>query len=155
MKKLIFCFALFSLVAFFFSCTSTRKESLDTNVRDTGNVDTIVRGTGNVLGSVTATSSVSEDRRTGETTGDTLKYGYIVSGNGKDNSQVERLAANSLTNATEKAYANALYEIIAQAKKMGGNALNEVVSSNKRSFDLSRNTETVTVTITAEVIGNK
>ena len=142
MKKNKFCSVLILPVIVLFSCVSSVKIS----------TDTIVRGTGVVIGTVTASASVSENRETGETTGDTLKYGYLITWNEKDNSQVNRLASHALTNATETAYANALYEIIQQAKAMGGNALNEVASVNKRNYDLSAETETVTVTITAQVI---
>jgi len=141
--KFKFYFTLILLAMVFFSCASTGKTS----------TDTIIRSTGNVLGTVTATASISENRKTGKTTGDTLKYGYVT--NEKEKSQVKRLAANSLTNATETAYANAMYEIIQQAKNMGGNALNEVVSVNKKNYDLFTENETVTVTITAQVIKTK
>ena len=146
MKKLKFYLALIPLLLIFFSCASGGKAV----------VDTIPRGTGKTVGTAAATASVTEDRKTGKSIdGDTLKYGYIVTGDRKDNSQVKRLAANSITNATDKAYASALYEIIQQARKMGGNALNEVVSTNNRTFDKFKDTETVTVTITAEVIVKK
>ena len=125
----------------FFSCSSSQNS----------NTFTIVRGTGDVLGSVTATASVNEHRRTGETSGDTQKYGFLLNQNEK-NTQVQRLAANSLTDATKTAYANAMYEIIQQARKMGGNALNEVTFSAKKDFDMETQIETVTVTIIAEVI---
>ena len=137
MKK--FFFALIPLAFLLFSCASAPITT-----------DTIARGAGRALGTVSASASVSENRESGKITGDTLKYGYLVTGDGRD-SQAKRLATNSLTSAAETAYANALYEIIQQAKKMGGNALNEVVSVNKRSFDLYAGTETVTVTVTAEV----
>ena len=145
MKKIKFYFALVLLIMVFFSCASTGKTS----------TDTIIRGTGSVLGTATATASIIENRKTGKTTGDTRQYGYVVTNNNRSQSQVKRLAANSLTNATDTAYANAMYEIIQQARNIGGNALNEVVASNKRSFDISTNDETVTVTITAEVVKTK
>ena len=138
----------FSLLTFcagvFFSCSSSQNS----------NTTTIVRATGTVLGTAVATASVDEHRRTGKTMGDTQKYGFLVTENEKT-SQVQRLAANSLTDATKKAYANAMYEIIQQARKMGGNALNEVKSTANKDFDLETQIETVTVTITAEVIKTK
>jgi len=143
MKKIKFYCALILLVLVFFSCASTGKTS----------TDTIIRSSGNVLGTVTATASISENRKTGKTTGDTLKYGYITNENEK--SQVKRLAASSLTTATDTAYANALYDVIQQAKNMGGNALNEVIALNKKNYDIYTETETVTVTITAQVIKTK
>ena len=142
MKRINFYPALIPLLLVFFSCASGGSAV----------VDTIPRGTGKTVGTATATASATEDRSTGKPIGDALKYGYIITGNKIDKSQVKRLSANSLTNATEKAYANAMYEIIQQARKMGGNALNEVVSKNTRTFDRAKNTETVTVVITAEVI---
>lgn len=142
MKKIKFYFVLIPIVTFLFSCASAGK------VLDY----TIVRGTGPVLGTASATASVSANRKTGKMTGDTMNYGYIINENENKNSQVKRLAKNSLTNATDTAYANALYDIIQQAKMKGGDALNEVVSTAKRSFDLNTDTETVTVTITANIV---
>ena len=126
----------------FFSCASAPM----------GITDTMVIGSGSELGTASATASVGEHRRTGETTGNSMKYGFIVTADNNKSSHVKKLAANSLTNATETAYANALYEIIQQAKMAGGNALKEVVSRIDRRFDLNTNIETVTVTIRATII---
>ena len=145
MKKLNFSIILIPLVTVLFSCASLGN----------GNFNTIVRGSGSVLGTVTASASVTENRKTGKVTGDSMKYGYIIARDGNENKQLKKLAANSLTNATDTAYANALYEVIQQAKKKGGNALNEVISTNKRSFDKNSDDETVTVTITAQIIKTK
>lgn len=140
MKTLKF-YVLFLTALAFISC-ATAKNS---------NIATITRSTGTVLGTASATAFVGENRKTGETSGDTKKYGYIVSENEKS-SQVERLAANSLTKATDIAYANALYEVIQQAREAGGNALNEVISTVNREFDFKINAEIVTVTITATIV---
>ena len=145
MKKLIFFLSIF--LFFMVSVLGIYAQNRTT--------DTIVSGTGQVLGTVTATTSVTEHRKTGETTGDTKMYGFVVTGRGRSDRQVRRLAANSLTNATNIAYANALYDVIQQIKKMGGNALNELAAANNRSFDLNTNTETVTVTITAQAVKTK
>jgi len=146
MKKLKYSIILIPLVTVLFSCASTAGN---------GAIESIFRGTGSVLGTVTASASVTENRKTGKVTGDAKKYGYIITKGSDDNKQLKRLAANSLTNATDTAYANALYEIIQQAKKKGGDALNEVVSTNKRNFDQASNNETVTVTITATIVKTK
>ena len=140
MKTLKYCF-LFLTALVFLSCATSNNS----------NVVTIVRSTGTELGTAAASAFVGENRKTGKTSGDTKKYGYIVSGNEKS-SQVKRLAANSLTEATDIAYANALYEVIQQARAAGGNALNEVVSTVNREFDFNINAEIVTVTITATIV---
>jgi len=144
MKKIKYCLLLSALVLIFFSCVS--KEQAVT--------DFFPRGMGDVLGSVSATATISKVRKTGETTGDTMQYGYLANESGRT-TQAERLAASSLTDATEKAYAIALYDIIQQARAMGGNALNDVVSTNRRSYNLNTDTETVIVTITAHVVKTK
>lgn len=136
-----FYFAIIPLAFLLFSCASSGKSA----------VESIPRGSGAVLGEVSAVASVSENRKTGKTSGDTQRYGQLTNQRG-NSSQVKRLSADSLTSAAEIAYANALYEIIQKARAMGGDALNEVASSNRRSYDPQTDDETVTVTITAQVI---
>ena len=132
---------MFTLVLIFYSCVTTEQAV----------TDSMAKGIGEVIGSVKATATITQVRKTGVTTGDTMQYGYLTNERGST-TQVQRLSASSLTNATDKAYAIALYDIIQQARAMGGNALNDVVSTNRRNYDLNTDTETVTVTITAHVI---
>jgi len=127
-------------------------------------IDTIKRGTGQQLGTVYANAAVFEDRTTGIVSGDTLKYGYIegVGGAyaagrtaGKPAVLWKLRPSASLKvpgTALEKALANALYDIIQQARKNGGNAVTDVLTNIDRSYDPQTRIETVKVSVSAEVI---
>ena len=124
-----------------------------------GDVEVIQRGTGTQLGTVYATATVTEDRGKGIISGDTGKYGLV------ENIPVSRVTTGKKpaksrakqkyevpADAAEKAYANAVYEIIQQVKAKGGNAVTEVISEVIRNYDPETRIETVRVSVSAEAI---
>ncbi|MCL2761934.1 MAG: hypothetical protein FWD36_01845 [Treponema sp.] len=123
----------------------------------------IKRGTGVNLGSVHATATVLENRVTGETTGDTGNYGYIdkVSNAFADslntgaykNDANKSNAKNQIPNgAANKAYANAVYDIIQQIHAKGGDGLTNVLVDLERNYDPDTRTDAATVSISAHAI---
>jgi hypothetical protein len=121
-------------------------------------VEVMRRGAGKELGTVVATAAVTEDRGTGEITGDTKKYGFI------ENIPVSRVTTGKKppkqakedysipTNAAEIAYTNAVYEIIQQAKKMGATGVTNVISDVKRNYDPDTKIEKVQVRVAADAV---
>jgi uncharacterized protein YbjQ (UPF0145 family) len=116
------------------------------------NTEYITRGTGAKLGTVFASASVTENRTTGEITGDTKKYGYIEGTINKNDSRTGKMIKAAVSPAMETAQANAIYEIIKQIRNIGGNAITNVVSKTHREYDPITGIETVTVTITADAV---
>ena len=124
-----------------------------------GDVEVIRRGAGTQLGTVYATAAVTEDREKGMISGDTGKYGLV------ENIPVSRVTTGKKpaksrakqkyevpADAAEKAYANAVYEIIQQVKAKGGNAVTEVISEVIRNYDPETHIETIQVSVSAEAI---
>ena len=123
-----------------------------------GNGEIITRSAGTVLGTVSATAAVSENRTNGTISGDTGKYGFIdnmpqsrIIGQ-KNNSRELQNRLSGLSEASDKAIANAVYEIIQQVKAKGGNAVNNVATDLKRNYDPETKIETVTVSIAADAV---
>ena len=126
----------------------------------TANVNNIIihRGTGDFLGTVHATAVVSENRADGKTSGDTGNYGYIDNmsdalatglNTGAYSSKSQKPGPNGAAN---KAYANAVYDIIQQIYAKGGDGITNVLSDVKRQYDPKTRTDTATVSITADAI---
>ena len=116
------------------------------------NTDTILRSDGARLGTVSASANITENRATGEITGDTMKYGYINDTAKKSNSRAREMIDTATSPIMEKALANAIYEIIRQVKEKGGNAVTDVISTTERNYDPETRIETVKVTVTAAAI---
>ena len=122
-------------------------------------VEVIQRGAGTQLGTVYATAAVTEDRETGIISGDTGKYGLVenipvsrVTTGKKPEKSRKKQKYEVPVDAAEKAYANAVYEIIQQVKAKGGNAVTEVISEVIRNYDPETRIETVQVSVSAEAI---
>jgi len=122
------------------------------------NVEVIRRGAGTHLGTVFATAAVTEDRENGTFSGDTGKYGLVENipisrvTTGKKPKKQETPKYEIPTDAAERAYANAVYEIIQQVKAKGGNAVTEVISKVDRNYDPETHIEVVQVSVSAEAI---
>ena len=129
-------FTVFLLILAYGSCSSSPAESPNAIRHDTGTE----------LGTVTVTVTVSEDRNTGEITGDTMNYGTID----KMSNALSRELNNSII--AEKAYGIAVYDIIQQVRGKGGSAVANVISNVDRKYDPETRIETVTVIITADAV---
>jgi len=122
------------------------------------NVEVIRRGAGTELGTVYATAAVTEDKEKGTFSGDTGKYGLVENisvsqvTTGKKPPKSEAQKYEVPANAADRAYANAVYEIIQQVKAKGGNAVTEVISEVKRHYDPETRIEIVEVRVSAEAI---
>ena len=124
-----------------------------------GDIEIIRRGAGTALGTVAATASVTENRETGIIEGDTGKYGFIEGipvsrvTTGKKPPKDQAKAKHTIpSDAAEKAYANAVFELIRQVKAKGGNGVTEVVSDVVRNYDPDTGIETVDVSVSAEAV---
>jgi hypothetical protein len=121
--------------------------------------NTIAHGTGTQVGTASANITLTENRSTGEITGDTGKYGYFdrmsdalarqLKGTGRSAYLEEDEAKPTLA---EKAYAVAAYRIIQQVRAKGGNAVANVLSNVDKSYDSETSIETVKISITADAI---
>jgi len=124
----------------------------------TNNNIVIKRGTGDSLGTVQASATVSEKRSTGETTGDTGKYGYIDKLSDAYTSALNTGAYKAKSNksvpngAANKAHANAVYDIIQQVYAKGGNGLTNVIANVDQNFDIQTGIDTATVIIKADAV---
>ena len=147
-KQLVLSIAAVMLLLVFGSC-ATRKNNI-----------VIMRGTGVEMGSVQASATVSENRITGETNGDTGNYGYIdkmsdalTEGLNTGAYESKRKSEKAVPNgAANKAYANAVYDIIQQIYAKGGDGLTNVLSNVERNYDPQTHVDTATVHIKAEAI---
>lgn len=151
LKKQFPVIGIFAFLAVFSVCSSASRAGQS-------NIEVIKRGAGAHLGTVQAEAAVSEDRETGKITGDTGKYGFVenipvsrvTTGKKPDKKQENQ---NSIpANAAEIAYTNAVYEIIQQVKKMGGDAVTDVVSNVDRNYDPDTKIETVYVRVSAAAV---
>ena len=133
----------FLLVLIFSSCKSAPAPD---------NINTIMRSDGAHLGMVRASAAITANRATGETTGDTMKYGYINDTASKSDSPAREKINAAVSPVMEKALANAVYEIIMQVREKGGNAVTNVVSNTQRDYDPETRIETVKVTVTAMAV---
>jgi len=157
MKSLGFLAIMILLVAV--SCASQGKTHGKAPGKTSKNVEVIRRGAGTQLGTVYATAAVTEDRAKGTISGDTGKYGLVENipisrvTTGKKPPKSEATQKYEVpADAAEKAYANAVYELIQQVKAKGGNAVTEVVSEVIRNYDPETRIETVQVKVSAEAI---
>jgi hypothetical protein len=131
------------------------------NSCSTAPANTMAHGTGAQLGTVTASVTLTEDRASGQITGDTGKYGYFD----KMSAALERELKGPSRNAylqdnpgpslAEKAYAVAVYDIIQQIKAKGGNAVDNVLSDVDKNYDPETRIETVKISITANAVNTK
>jgi uncharacterized protein YbjQ (UPF0145 family) len=113
--------------------------------------NTIARSSGVILGTVTASAVITNDQAAGIITGDTMKYGYIENTN-RSNTRAREMINAATSTTMQKAYANAVYEIIRQVKEKGGDAVTNVVSNTHREYDPETRIEVVKVTITADAV---
>jgi len=112
-------------------------------------------GTGAQMGTVSANVTVTENRATGEITGDTKKYGFFDTMPDSVSRQLKDTrsgGANGAMNAAEKAYAIAVFDIIQQVRAKGGDAAANVLSKIDRNYDIDTKIETVKITISAAAI---
>ncbi len=146
LKKQCGVFAVLCVLAVFFSGSCATRAI----------VDTMRRGAGEHLGTVSAQAAVSENRTTGEITGDTLKYGYIdrvTAGGVADRRSGGNPGKNAVPKgAADKALANALYEIIQQAREKGGDAVTDIITEIDKQYDPHTQTETATAKVSAQAV---
>jgi len=119
----------------------------------------MAHGTGSQMGAVSANITLTENRASGEITGDTKKYGFFdtmpdaVSRQLKDNRSGSAKGSKAAAlNIAEKAYAIAVYDIIQQVKAKGGDAVANVLSKIDRNYDMETKIETVKIIISATAI---
>jgi uncharacterized protein YbjQ (UPF0145 family) len=128
-------------VVVFISCASGSKNTIQ-----------YVSGSGREkLDTVSASAVLIENRSTGQISGDTGTYGYVEN-MPQSNSQTKQQINERKTPLMEKARAIAMYEIIQKAYQLGGNAVTSVMVKEDKHLDIDNNTETVTVTIVADVV---
>jgi len=145
-KRLLAAAALLPLLALV-SCRSSPK-------------NTIANGTGTQVGTASASVTLTENRATGEITGDTKKYGFfetmpdVVVRQLKDNNRnvSAKGAKAGAMSIAEKAYAVAVYDIIQQVRAKGGDAVTNVLSKIDREYDMDTKIETVKISINAAAI---
>jgi len=119
----------------------------------------MAHGTGAQMGTVSASATLTENRATGEITGDTKKYGFFdtmpdtLSRQLKDNRNVSAKGSKAGgMSVAEKAYAVAVYDIIQQVRAKGGDAVTNVLSKVDREYDMDTKTETVKIIVSAAAI---
>ncbi|MDR0442088.1 MAG: hypothetical protein LBH44_01615 [Treponema sp.] len=134
---------LFFILLMLGSCSSVPENTTQDN--------TISRGTGENLGTVTARAAITEDRNTGEITGDTNNYGYLVNSASSKSQAAEKINA-AVSTAMEKARAMAMYEIIQQVREKDGDCVANLAANTHRDYDPKTGIEVVTVVITADAI---
>jgi hypothetical protein len=120
-----------------------------------------------VLGPVSAKATLT--RSDGTITGDTLRYGYLAdigksmeigstyvrtytTGSGLFKKEVKETVINTPPSYVETAYANAVYDLIEQAKTMGADALAFVSTKKTQSAQDEGKTYVYTVEVSATAI---
>jgi len=119
-----------------------------------GNV--IGHGTGTQMGTVSASATLTENRATGEVTGDTKNYGFFDRMADAVTKQLQDSGGAKVPkgamNVAEKAYAIVVYDIIQQVRAKGGNVVTNVLSEIDRNYDPETKIETIKIDITADAI---
>jgi uncharacterized protein YbjQ (UPF0145 family) len=170
MKKGLFHVGMIGMVLTFgilaVGCASSQPPNVMANTSNISGYVALDPSQYTILGTVSASSTVTLDRANGVSTGDTSNYGYI----GDEESGLAVGEARTISSSfyglmpttttvvttpqgsAHKAQANAMYELIQQAKAKGADSIIHVTTDVRRALNAETNVETVTVDVSGIAI---